>query len=112
MKQLTSESTLGDEGQVSGDFPNQPHLKAKFHTLHFQDAKEVLNALLEQSTRFETLITEDMTLKNDGSCCVLRKVILEDGTSQLKLVFPGSGIEIELDFTKRVESLRKSIEKY
>lgn len=110
LKKLTSDSTLGDEGQVSGDFPNQPHSKAKFHTLHFQDAKELLNALLEQAKRLEAIITELMTLKLDGSC-VLRKVILEDGTSQVKLVFPGSAIEIKVDVTKRLESLRKSIEK-
>ena len=110
LKQLTSESTLGDEGQVSGDFPNKAGSKAKFHTLNFQDAKELLNALLEQAKRLEAIITELMTLKLDGSC-VLWKVILKDRTSQLKLVFPGSIIEIDFDVTKRVQSLSKSIEK-
>jgi len=108
LKQLTSESTLGDEGQVSGDFPNQHGSKAKFHTLHFQDTKEILSALLEQAKHLGATITESMTLKLDGSCgTTTMKVELKNN----KLVFPGSGIEINIDVTKRVESLRKSIEK-
>jgi hypothetical protein len=102
LKQLTSESTLGDEGQVSGDFPNQVGLKAKFHTLHFQDAKDILFALLEQAKCFGATITEIMTLKLDGSCVVLRGG---------KLVFPGSGLEIKPDIEKRVSALEKSIQK-
>ena len=101
---------LGDEGQVSGDFPNHLGLNAKPHTLHSEDAKEIISALLEQAKRLEAIITELMTLKLDGSR-VLRKVILKDGRSHLKLVFPGSDIEIKVDVTKRLESLKKSIEK-
>lgn len=102
LKQLTSESTLGDEGQVSGDFPNKDGLKAKFHTLHFQNAKDISPALLEQAKHLGAIITEIMMLKLDGSCVVLRRG---------KLVFPGSGLVIVLDFQKKVSSLEKSIEK-
>ena len=93
---------LGDEGQVSGDFPNQAGSKAKFHTLHFQDAKELLNALLEQAKRLEAIITELMTLKLDGSCVVLRGG---------KLVYAGSGLEIKPEIQKRVLTLENSISK-
>ena len=93
---------LGDEGQVSGDFPNQAGSKAKFHTLHFQDAKELLNALLEQAKRLEAIITELMTLKLDGSCVVLRGG---------KLVYAGSGLEIKPEIQKRVLTLENSITK-
>ena len=84
LKKLTPESTLGDEGQVSGDFPNQHGSKAKFHTIHFQDAKDILSALLEQAKLLGATITEIMMLKVDGSC-----VILRGG----KLFFPGSGLD-------------------
>jgi len=99
---MTSESTLGDEGQVSGDFPNKDGSKAKFHTLHLNDAKEILSVLLEQATLLGATITEIMTVKLDGSCVVLRGG---------KLVFPGSGLEIKLENRKRVSSLKTSIEK-
>lgn len=102
LKQMTSESTLGDEGQVSGDFPNQLGSKAKFHTLHFQDAKDIMSALFEQSKLLVATITERMTLKLDGSCVVLRG---------RKLIFPGSGLEIKPEIQKRVSSLEKSIDK-
>ena len=102
LKQLTSKSTLGDEGQVSGDFPNKDGSKAKFHTLHFQDAKEILSALLEQLKLLRATITERMTLKLDGSCVVLRGG---------KLVYAGSFIEIKPEIEKRVPALEKSIEK-
>lgn len=93
---------LGDEGQVSGDFPNQHGSKAKFHTLYSEDAKEIMSALLEQAKLLRATITEIMTLKVDGSC-----VILRGG----KLVFPGSGLEIKLEIKKRVSSLENSIKK-
>jgi hypothetical protein len=102
LNQMTSESTLGDEGQVSGDFPNQHGSKAKFHTIHFQDAKDILSALLEQAKLLGATITEIMTLKLDGSCVVLRGG---------KLVFPGSSLKIEAEIKKRVSALMKSIEK-
>lgn len=102
LKQMTSDSTLGDEGQVSGDFPNKDGSKAKFHTLHFQDAKDILSALLEQSKHLGATIAERMKLKVDGSCVVRRGG---------KLIFPGSGLEIKLEIQKRVSSLEKSIEK-
>lgn len=58
LKQLTPESTLGDEGQVSGDFPNQLGSKpAKFHTIPSEDAKEIMSALLEQATLLGATIT-------------------------------------------------------
>ena len=102
LKQLTPESTLGDEGQVSGDFPNQLGSKpAKFHTIPSEDAKEIMSALLEQATLLGATITEIMTLKLDGSCA------LRGG----KLIFPGSCLEIKPEIKKRVSSLEKSIEK-
>jgi hypothetical protein len=98
---------LGDEEQVSGDFPNQPGSKAKFHTLHSEDANNILSALLEQAKRLEAIITELMTLKLDGSCGTAMKVQLENQ----KLVFPGSKLLTKDEIQKRVSSLEKSIDK-
>ena len=92
---------LGDEGQVSGDFPNQLSSKAKPHTPHSEDAKEIMSALLEQAKLLGATITEIMTLKLDGSCA------LRGG----KLIFPGSCLEIKPEIQKRVSSFEKSIEK-
>jgi hypothetical protein len=97
---------LGDEEQVSGDFPNQPGSKAKFHTLHSEDANDSLSALLEQSKRLEAIITERMTLKLDGSCGTKIKVELKDG----KLVFPGSKLLLEPEIKKKIELIIKQID--
>jgi len=67
---------LGDEEQVSGDFPNQLGSNVKFHTLHSEDANNILSALLEQAERLEAIITEIITLKLDGSCGTIIKGIL------------------------------------
>jgi hypothetical protein len=105
LKQLTSESTLGDEGQVSGDFPNQPGSKAKFHTLHSEDANKILSALLEQAKCLKAIITERMMLKLDGSCGTAKKVQLENQ----KLVFPGSKLLLEPEIQMKIQSIIKQI---
>jgi hypothetical protein len=104
-KQMTSKSTLGDRGQVSGDFPNQHDSNVKFHTLHHQDVKDILSALLDQAKHLKATITEIMTLKLDGSCGTKIKVELKDG----KLVFPGSRFLIDDEIKKKIESIIKQI---
>ena len=107
MKQLTPKSNLGDVGQVSGDFPNQPGSKEKFHTPHSKDVKEILSALLKQVKLLdlEATISEIMTLKLDGSCGTKIKVELKDG----KLVFPGSKLLLGPEIEKKIELIIKQI---
>jgi hypothetical protein len=64
LKQLTSDSTLGDENNVSS-FPNELGSTEKFHTLHLECANEILSSLLEQSRTLGVMISECMTLKLD-----------------------------------------------
>lgn len=85
LKQLTSDSTLGDENNVK-DFPNEHGSTVKFHTLHLECANEILSALLEQSRTLGAMISECMTLKLDGRCAVINE--------QGRLAYAGSGILI------------------
>jgi len=97
---------LGDEEQVSGDFPNQLGSNVKFHTLHSEDANNILSALLEQAERLEAIITEIITLKLDGSCGTIIKGILEGK----KLVFPGKKILIEEEIKMKIQLILKQID--
>lgn len=96
---------LGDEGQVSGDFPNQLGSKAKPHTLYSEDAKEIMSALLEQATLLGATITEIITLKLDGSCGTTIKVELKD----IRLVFPGSKLLVKDEIKGKIQSILKRI---
>jgi hypothetical protein len=100
LKQLTSDSTLGDENNVFS-FPNEPDSKEKFHTLHLECAKDILSALLEQSRTLKAMISECMTLKLDGSCAVID----EEG----HLVYAGSRILIRDEVQMKIESILKKI---
>lgn len=102
LKQLTSDSTLGDENNVVS-FPNDPDSKEKekFHTLHLECAKEILRALLEQFRTLDVMISECMTLKLDGRCAVID----EEG----HLVYAGSRILIRDEVQMKIESILKKI---
>ena len=100
LKQLTSDSTLGDENNVV-NFPNEPGSKEKFHTLHLECAKDILSALLKQSRTLGAMISECMTLKLDGRCAVID----EEG----HLVYAGSRILIREEVQMKIESILKKI---
>jgi hypothetical protein len=100
LKQLTSYSDLGDENNVKS-FPGEPESTEKFHTLHLECAKEILNALLEQSRTLGAVISECMTLKLDGSCAVIN----EKG----RLAYAGSGLLIIDEVQKNIASVEKKI---
>lgn len=97
---------VGDEGQVSGDFPNHLGLNAKPHTLHCKDAKEIISALLEQAKLHGATIAESMTLKLDGSHGTKINVELNDG----KLVFSGKKILLQPDIQNRIQIIVKRID--
>ena len=100
LKQLTSDSTLGDENNVV-NFPNEPGSKEKFHTLHLECAKDILSALLKQSRTLGAMISECMTLKLDGRCAVINE--------QGRLAYPGSRILIGDEVQMKIESILKKI---
>ena len=100
LKQLTSDSTLGDENNVSS-FPNELGSTEKFHTLHLECAKDILSALLEQSRTLKAMISECMTLKLDGRCAVINE--------QGRLAYPGSRILIRDEVQMKIESILKKI---
>jgi hypothetical protein len=102
LKQLTSDSTLGDENNVSS-FPNEPDSKEKFHTLHLECANKILCALLEQSRTLGVMISECMTLKLDGSCAVINE--------QGRLAYAGSGNLIHDEVQARLKSLTSEVTK-
>lgn len=104
LKQLTSQSTLGDENNVVS-FPNDPDSKEKekFHTLHLECAKEILRALLEQSRTLDVMISECMTLKLDGSCAVIN----EEG----RLAYAGRGLLIHDEVQVRLKSSTSEVAK-
>lgn len=101
-KQLTPKSKLGDVGQVSGDFPNCDESKAKYHTCPLHDVRLLLNRLLPELTKRGCQILKTASLKVDGACCVLKGG---------KLLYPGSGKEIDKEVETRISSLRKSLKK-
>lgn len=100
LKQLTSDSTLGDENNVV-NFPNEPGSKEKFHTLHLECVNEILSPLLEQSRKLGVIISECITLKLDGRCAVINE--------QGRLAYPGSRILIGDEVQMKIESILKKI---
>ena len=103
LKQLTSQSTLGDENNVVSFPNNEPDSKEKFHTLHLECAKEILRALLKQSRTLKAIISECMTLKLDGSCAVIN----EEG----RLAYAGRGLLIHDEVQARLKSLTSEVTK-
>lgn len=102
LKQLTSDSTLGDENNVV-NFPNEPGSKEKFHTLHLECVNEILSALREKLKTLGAMISEYMTLKFDGSCAVINK--------QGRLAYAGSGNLIHDEVQVRITSLTSEVTK-